>query len=106
LETGAPAAGVLQLLQATERSLGRQTTVRWGPRSIDLDLLLFDSRIISEPGLQVPHPRMHQRLFVLQPLCDIAPEVRHPVLGCTIAELLRRLPGGRDAGRLSGVALR
>jgi 2-amino-4-hydroxy-6-hydroxymethyldihydropteridine diphosphokinase len=91
LETGASAHDLLRMMQATERSMHKRANVRWGPRSIDLDLLLFNTEIINEPGLQVPHPRMHQRRFVLAPLCEIAPDVLHPVLRCSADELLRRL---------------
>ncbi|MEM6313503.1 MAG: 2-amino-4-hydroxy-6-hydroxymethyldihydropteridine diphosphokinase, partial [Planctomycetota bacterium] len=61
------------------------------PRTLDLDILLYDDRVIDEPGLTVPHPRMHERRFVLQPLAEIAPEWRHPVIGKTVAEMLADL---------------
>jgi len=69
----------------------RQRTRHWGPRSVDLDLLLHGQTVLHEEGLELPHPRMTERRFVLQPLCDIAPEVRHPVSGLTMAELLAGL---------------
>lgn len=80
---------LLDLLLAVEATMGRERRVRWGPRPIDLDLLLFGDRIIHEPGLRLPHPRMHERLFVLEPLAMIAPNAVHPVLRLTIAALLR-----------------
>jgi 2-amino-4-hydroxy-6-hydroxymethyldihydropteridine diphosphokinase len=62
------------------------------PRSLDIDLLLVGDRVINEPGLKVPHPRMAQRRFVLQPLAEIAPDIRHPVAGVSISSLLAALP--------------
>ena len=69
----------------------RRTERRWGPRPLDLDLLLYDARVINEPGLEVPHPRLPERAFVLEPLAEIAASVKHPVLGVSIEELRQRL---------------
>jgi 2-amino-4-hydroxy-6-hydroxymethyldihydropteridine diphosphokinase len=66
---------------------------RWGPRPLDLDLLLYGDLVIDEPGLTVPHPRLHERPFVLGPLAQIAPDAVHPVLGLTVERLRDRLPG-------------
>lgn len=74
-----------------EEALGRKREGRNRPRTIDLDLLLWGDRVVDEEGLTVPHPRMHERWFVLRPLADVAPEARHPVLGLTTRELLERV---------------
>ncbi len=78
-----------------EADLGRVRTVRWGPRTIDLDILLYADLVIDEPDLKVPHPLMHEREFVLAPLAEIAPDVLHPVLEKTIKELLDSLRSGK-----------
>lgn len=69
----------------------RESGVRWGPRTLDIDLLLYDDQIVSDCRLQLPHPRMHERPFVLSPLQEIAPDVVHPVTGQTIHEMCTAL---------------
>jgi 2-amino-4-hydroxy-6-hydroxymethyldihydropteridine diphosphokinase len=81
------------LLQKIEQELGRQRSEHWGPRIIDLDLLLYDDVVINEQDLTVPHSQMHLRSFVLKGLCELAPDVMHSVLGRTIQELAGRLNG-------------
>jgi 2-amino-4-hydroxy-6-hydroxymethyldihydropteridine diphosphokinase len=101
INTSLPPRHLLHQLLAIERSLGRDRTKeqRWGPRTLDLDLLLYGDLILNEPGLTIPHPRLHERSFVLLPLVTIAPEVRVPTLNATIRQLADRsgtptLPAG------------
>lgn len=93
LETTLPAEKLLVFLQDTERQLGRLPSgPRWGPRPIDLDVLFYDERVIDTPALQVPHPRLHERRFVLEPLAQLQPALIHPVLKQSIKDLLAQLP--------------
>ena len=82
---------LLGYLRDIERAAGRERDERWGPRTLDLDLLLWGDRIIDSEELTVPHPHMHERWFVLKPLSDIAPEAIHPVLKKTVLELLNQI---------------
>lgn len=88
------------LLQRLEDEGGRVRDVPMGPRTLDLDLLLYGSSTVDEPGLTVPHPRMAERRFVLEPLVEIAPDVRHPVIGSSLAEVLASLPPAEAVERL------
>jgi 2-amino-4-hydroxy-6-hydroxymethyldihydropteridine diphosphokinase len=80
---------LLALLKKIEKDMGRRDTVRWGPRIIDLDILLYDDIIMNTDALTIPHPLMHEREFVLRPLSEIAEEKVHPVLKKRIGELLK-----------------
>lgn len=80
-------------LLGIEQSMGRVRTGRWGSRVIDLDLLLYGNAVVDEAGLHVPHPRMHERRFVLEPLAEIASDAIHPVLKKSIAELVDQARG-------------
>jgi len=91
LETQLTPRQLLWNLMLIERRLGRVRSQRWGPRTIDLDLLLFDDMIIEEDDLQLPHPEMTKRSFVLVPLVELEPLLLHPVTGETMLALLQRL---------------
>ena len=80
---------------AIERKMGRRRLQKKGPRNIDIDILLFGNSIVEAKGLTIPHPAMHERRFVLEPLAEIAPEARHPVFKRTVRELRDALPPGQ-----------
>src|SRR5205085_3008014 len=93
-------AALLDRLLALEARFGRIRGAPNADRTLDLDLLDFDGRQLQTEILVLPHPRLHQRRFVLAPLCELAPEWRHPVLGLTAAALLARLPAGQPTNPL------
>ena len=91
IETTLGAYALWQHLLSIETRLGRERREKWGPRTIDIDLLLYGDKIISSDNLIVPHPMMHQRRFVLEPLAAIAPDAVHPTLQMTVRGLLEHL---------------
>ncbi|MBN2270175.1 MAG: 2-amino-4-hydroxy-6-hydroxymethyldihydropteridine diphosphokinase [Sedimentisphaerales bacterium] len=94
VETELDAEGLLKTLGEIEILLGRVREERWGPRTIDLDLLIFGVEVVNKPTATVPHPQMHLRSFVLRGLCELDADLVHPVLGVTFGELAKRLNGG------------
>jgi 2-amino-4-hydroxy-6-hydroxymethyldihydropteridine diphosphokinase len=91
-ETELAALELLHTLRAIEAQMGSKKLIAKGPRLIDIDILLYGNEVIDTPELQIPHPRMHLRRFVLQPQAEIAPNIQHPVLHLSISDLLARTP--------------
>jgi 2-amino-4-hydroxy-6-hydroxymethyldihydropteridine diphosphokinase len=104
LETEKMPEQLMTALLRIEREMGRQRTENKGPRNIDLDILLVDDLVVDAPELSIPHPAMHQRRFVLEPLAEIAPEARHPVMKKSARELLDDLPAGQAVRRIISTA--
>jgi len=91
LRTNLPAQTILQKVLAIEKQFGRERDEKWGPRTIDIDILFYGDEIINEPGLQIPHPELHKRRFTLEPLAEIAPNLIHPILNKNILQLKNEL---------------
>jgi len=92
---------LITAILSLEQDMGRQRKQQKAPRTIDIDILLFGSSIIDIPSLTIPHPRMHERRFVLEPLAEIAPDARHPVFKRTIRELREALPAGQTVKKFA-----
>lgn len=91
LETDTSPKELLGILLGIEQEMGRKREIQWGPRIIDLDLILYDQLCLNEPDLIIPHPRMHERAFVLVPLAEIAENAIHPIFNKSIKEILAKL---------------
>ncbi len=91
ISCGLTAGELLGKLQWIENKLGRKRPYKWAPRTMDIDILLYGSEIINDEDLKVPHPLMQERPFVMVPLAEIAPELKHPVLGCSMQEICAML---------------
>jgi len=102
VETGLAPKSLLKALLDIEKNLGRVRDIKWGPRIIDLDILLYDDLIIAEEGLIIPHPYLYERGFVLVPLAEIAAEVMHPELKKSMSELMNGLHDNKKIERVGG----
>ena len=100
LETSSTPEQLMLQLLTVEKAMGRQRIQKKGPRTIDLDILLFEDEVIATPVLTIPHPAMQYRRFVLEPLAEVAPDAMHPVLRKTVRELLEELPSGQSVRRM------
>ena len=105
LETGLEPRALLDALQSIEADLGRTRKIRYGPRTLDLDILFYGQSVVSEPGVEIPHPKMAERMFVLAPLAEILPDMVHPVLKVTVRTLRGRAGVDKRVIRRPGVAV-
>ena len=93
VETSLTSDQLLDITQGVEREMGREWSLRYGPRVIDVDILFHGASIVEQANLRIPHPRLHQRAFVLVPLAELAPELSHPALGLTVREMTAAVDG-------------
>ncbi len=93
-ETELSPQDLLLFVKDLERKLGRTESFRWGPRLIDIDILFYDDLVVKTAGLVIPHPRLHERAFVLVPLRDLKPDLAHPTLGKTVQQMLEGMETG------------
>ncbi|PLY05742.1 MAG: 2-amino-4-hydroxy-6-hydroxymethyldihydropteridine diphosphokinase [Desulfuromonas sp.] len=100
LRTSLAAGELLELCRGIEKAAGRTRELRWGPRTLDIDLLLFAGLLLDTPELTIPHPRLQHRHFVLLPLNDLAADLTHPQIGLSVNELLKRLPPAEGISRI------
>jgi 2-amino-4-hydroxy-6-hydroxymethyldihydropteridine diphosphokinase len=91
VETDKKPEELLRILKEIEKEIGRTETTKWGPRVIDLDIIFYDDLILKSQDLEIPHPLLQEREFVLKPLCEIAPDKKHPVTGKTVKEMPEKL---------------
>lgn len=98
-ETDLSPEELLTVIKTIENKMGRRPGKKWGPRIIDIDIIIYDNVSMTSDDLSIPHPLMHEREFVLRPMSEIAPDMKHPVLGITISELLDKKGPGRSAGK-------
>jgi len=99
VETTLSPRALLEACLAVENEFGRTRPMEWAPRTLDVDILLYGEQTVSEADLEIPHPRLHERAFVLAPFNEIAPAARHPRFGRTVTELLAALPPTADVVR-------
>lgn len=95
-------AGLLAFVKEVEREVGRRPTYRWGPRVVDIDIVLYGEDVVDTPDLTIPHREMHRRAFVLIPLAEIAPSAAHPVLHRSVRDLAASVDGAGDVWRIDG----
>lgn len=105
ISTSLSPVNLLVAVKAIEREVGRTETVHWGPRIIDIDIILYGTEIVTLPQLQIPHPYMHQRRFTLVPLAEIADNVIQPVINKPISELLNECEDDSEVRRIDNISL-
>ena len=105
IDTLLPPQELLAAMLNIENNYLRQRRIHWGPRTLDLDLLLYGDRVVDGPDLHLPHPHMNNRSFVLRPLCEIVPDLRHPVTDRPFAAHLAELPNADEARAVGPLAL-